>query len=62
MIDFNLILSELLKISPFSVLLVLGFVLFYYMHKKAIEVIKDFSEKSIHEIRNAYHDAYNRRD
>lgn len=51
------VLKDLAEISPFAVLLVLAFALFYHMHKKSIEAINDNFKESISEIRQAYKDA-----
>lgn len=50
------VLKGLLEASPYAVLLVLAFVLFYFMHKKAMDALKDNTEKTIAEIRKAYSD------
>lgn len=52
------VLLELSKASPYAVLLVLGFFLFYNMHKHAMSQITKSSERAIEEIRKAYKDAY----
>lgn len=52
------VLEKLADASIYAVLLVLGFVLFYFMHKNAIKEIKEFSDKAIEHIKESYKDAY----
>lgn len=52
------VITELSKASPYAVLLVLGFFLFYNMHKNAVAEIKDLSRHSIDQIRQAYKDSH----
>ena len=54
--DWSL-LNELLKVSPYAVLLVLGFYLFFKMHKHSVEEIKKNSENLMSETRHMYKDA-----
>ena len=58
--DFLSILQQLSEASVYAVLLVLGFVLFYKMHKDSVEELKKLSETSIKEIRAAYQDSNER--
>ena len=51
------VLKELAGASPFAVMLVLAFLLFYFMHKKSLDILSEYTEKAISEIRKAYHDA-----
>ena len=53
-------LNNLLEESPFVLLFVLGFALFYFMHKKDMDVIKGNSEFAVIEIQKAYESAYDR--
>jgi hypothetical protein len=56
-VDYTVIASELSKASPYALLLVLGFVLFYHMHKNTVSELKAMSETAIEEIRKAYLDS-----
>lgn len=55
--DFSHILQQLSDASVYALLMVLGFVMFYFMHKSSVKSLKDFSETSIEEIRKAYQDS-----
>lgn len=54
--DWSL-LNELLKVSPYAVLLVLGFYLFFKMHKHSVEEIEKNSKNFMSETRHMYKDA-----
>lgn len=52
-------LTELLKASPYAVLLVLAFVLFFFMHRNSVKEIREGYAQAIKEIRLAYNDSAN---
>lgn len=55
--DWATIFSELAKASPYAILLVLDFILFFFMHRHSVKEIRKTSDKAIEEIRKAYEDA-----
>ena len=58
--DWAALWQQLSEASVYAILLVLGFVLFYFMHKGSVKNIKEISENSIKEIRTAYQDSYDK--
>ena len=54
------LLNELLKASPYALLFVAGFFLFFLMHRKSVADYKELFEKSIEEIRLSYKESYDR--
>jgi hypothetical protein len=54
------LLNELLKASPYALLFVGGFFLFYFMHRKFVAGYEKLYSKSIEEIRMSYKEAFDR--
>lgn len=54
------IVQAILEVSTYAALLVLAFILFFKMHKHAIDKIQENSNNSVKEIKEAYEDSYNK--
>jgi len=56
--NYDIIVAKLAETSPYALLLVLGFSLFYFMFRRCFGEVRFLSEHSIKEIRTAYEDSY----
>lgn len=59
---FGEALTELAKASPYAIILVIVFYLFWRMYNKGLEAITTHSQTAIKEIKEAHNDASNRLD
>lgn len=59
-VDLTTVLMELLGTSPYAVLLVLAFVLFYLVHKSDINELNKSHDSAIDVIQAAYKESYDK--
>lgn len=52
------LLNEILEVSPYACFFILAFAGAYFMYKVSMNNIKELSQKTIDEIRNAYKEAF----